>query len=74
MIINEAAKSEILAKIEKFSKKVVKTTKGPFAFAEGFGLCETTFIVGSQIMVKRALSGQWTGFYGNGVLQHEEFA
>ena len=57
------------------SGQVVSITKGQFAYSDPHGRCETKFIVGStSFFIKRALNGSWTGWYSNGLLQHEELA
>lgn len=48
-------------------------TSGSFA-QSSYGNCVTLAIVGGQTMKKSAINGKWTGWYSDGLLQHEEFA
>lgn len=77
LITRPEEKARIVAAIEKAktgtrSGNKHTATSGPFATCEYEGQCEVTFIYGSDFMVKRALSGQWTGYYAGGTLRHEE--
>ena len=73
MITDDDMKTKIQSALSAARPKDrIITTRGAVAHAGEFGACETEFIKGGRALVKRAVSGQWVGYYWEGVLRHED--
>lgn len=72
MITNTAEKTRITAIIEA-AKPRKKHTTGFKRSDAGHGAIKSTFVYGTGFSIMTN-GTDWTGYYANGVLQHEEHA